>query len=444
MLLVAMLFAVIPASYAQNSSDEKTYESVEVAPSFKGGNSALMQFLQKNLQYPDAAVNAGEQGRAMVKFEVDTRGKIRDVTIIKSVSLLLDREATRVINSMPAWQAGMQQGKPVNCYFTLPVAFKLADTPEYDTSKSYAAKYEAVKHFPSKLIAVKSDSLWGIIDETGKELIPCAMPDATMKPFDIEIISDGFIKCQRKSGSWYAFNTKGSLAGYAEISNFRGNYARVWHKKKYGLVDKQGNVIVPLIYDDILTTPEEIPRGYFSEDGLVKVQLGKKYGLVDKTGKEVVPAKYDGSGFGWFHMYDFHGEDAYSFQGYSIDGFIKFKDGFKYGLFDMNGNEIASAKYDKIENVSEGLAIAITVNYYYTNKQGKRITPKTAEERKAADSNEENLYEVIDRTGKVIVPMGTYKYIGTFKDGKARVTKDGKSNVINTQGILQGTWKNIQ
>ena len=86
-------------------SATKAYEVVEVMPKFKGGESAMMEFLMMNMKYPQAAVKAKQQGRAIVGFVVRKDGTVSDVHITKSAGYaVLDEEAMRVVKAMPAWE----------------------------------------------------------------------------------------------------------------------------------------------------------------------------------------------------------------------------------------------------------------------------------------------------------------------------------------------------
>lgn len=107
-------------------SDSKVFVAVEVMPKFKGGESAMMEFLTMNMKYPQAAVKAKQQGRAIVGFIVRKDGTISDVQIKKSAGhAVLDEEAMRVVKSMPAWEPGKQKGKPVNVKYYVPITFRL-------------------------------------------------------------------------------------------------------------------------------------------------------------------------------------------------------------------------------------------------------------------------------------------------------------------------------
>ena len=107
-------------------SATKAYEVVEVMPKFKGGESAMMEFLMMNMKYPQTAVKAKQQGRAIVGFIVRKDGTVSDVQITKSAGYdVLDEEAMRVVKSMPAWEPGKQKGKPVNVKYYVPITFRL-------------------------------------------------------------------------------------------------------------------------------------------------------------------------------------------------------------------------------------------------------------------------------------------------------------------------------
>ena len=105
--------------------ETKVFDVVEQMPSFKGGDAALMEYLQKNIKYPVIAEENGIQGRVVTTFVVERDGSITDVKVIKSVDPALDKEAVRVVKSMPKWNPGKQNGAAVRVKFTLPVTFRL-------------------------------------------------------------------------------------------------------------------------------------------------------------------------------------------------------------------------------------------------------------------------------------------------------------------------------
>ncbi len=105
--------------------ENKVFDVVEQMPSFPGGPSALMQYLSSNIKYPVVAQENGVQGRVVVSFVVERDGSITDVQVARSVDPSLDREAQRVVRSMPRWIPGKQNGQAVRVKYNVPVAFRL-------------------------------------------------------------------------------------------------------------------------------------------------------------------------------------------------------------------------------------------------------------------------------------------------------------------------------
>lgn len=100
---------------------------VEEMPEFPGGAAEMMKYIQKNIQYPTMAREAGIGGKCFLKFVVNGDGVISDVQVLKGVSGCgdCDKEAIRVVKSMPKWKAGKQNGRSVPVYFNLPINFTI-------------------------------------------------------------------------------------------------------------------------------------------------------------------------------------------------------------------------------------------------------------------------------------------------------------------------------
>lgn len=105
--------------------ETKVFDVVEQMPSFPGGPAALMTYLSQNTKYPVVAQENGVQGRVVVSFVVERDGSITDVRVVRSVDPSLDKEATRVVKSMPNWIPGKQNGSTVRVKYNVPVSFKL-------------------------------------------------------------------------------------------------------------------------------------------------------------------------------------------------------------------------------------------------------------------------------------------------------------------------------
>lgn len=109
----------------EETDDQVVFQVVETMPSFPGGDAQLFKFLSQNVKYPVIAQENGIQGRVICQFVVNKDGSIVDVEVVRSVDGSLDKEALRVIKSMPKWSPGKQRGKSVRVKYTLPVNFKL-------------------------------------------------------------------------------------------------------------------------------------------------------------------------------------------------------------------------------------------------------------------------------------------------------------------------------
>ena len=108
----------------ENEGQKEIFRPVMERPEYPGGEQALMEYIQKNLKYPSAAKKKRKQGRVIVQFVVDTDGSVINPVIINSVDPDLDKEALRLVKSMPKWKPGMQRGTPVRVKYTLPVNFR--------------------------------------------------------------------------------------------------------------------------------------------------------------------------------------------------------------------------------------------------------------------------------------------------------------------------------
>lgn len=101
------------------------FDYVEEMPSFEGGEAALMRYISKKMRYPRQAVTEQVEGIVVVSFVVNRNGKVTDATVLKGLGYGTDEEALRVIQSLPDWSPGKQNGKPVAVRYTLPIRFNL-------------------------------------------------------------------------------------------------------------------------------------------------------------------------------------------------------------------------------------------------------------------------------------------------------------------------------
>ena len=119
---------VAPVVVAEEEEEEETAEVffiVEDMPEFPGGDLALRKYIANAVKYPVIAQENGIQGKVYVTFVVGKDGSVNNATIARGVDPSLNKEALRVVNSLPRWKPGKQRGKPVNVSYTVPINFVL-------------------------------------------------------------------------------------------------------------------------------------------------------------------------------------------------------------------------------------------------------------------------------------------------------------------------------
>ena len=115
----------VEATAEDNDDDELVCFFSEVMPQFVGGEAALRKYLAESVVYPPTAIDNEIQGRVFVSFVIDKTGAVTNVHVARKLDPYLDREAVRVVQSMPRWTPGYQRGKPVNVAYTVPINFVL-------------------------------------------------------------------------------------------------------------------------------------------------------------------------------------------------------------------------------------------------------------------------------------------------------------------------------
>jgi protein TonB len=105
--------------------EKKVFIIVEEPAMYPGGDGALLEYIGKNIVYPEEAIANNIQGRVILKFVVTEDGSVGEIVLLKGVDPLLDKEAMRVIGTLPKFRAGRQSGTPVCVWYTVPVLFQL-------------------------------------------------------------------------------------------------------------------------------------------------------------------------------------------------------------------------------------------------------------------------------------------------------------------------------
>lgn len=126
-LTLLMLMTVYCAQGQDTTVRKETFQYVEQMPEYPGGTVSMQAYIRQTLKYPEAAQKKGISGKVYIKFVVDIDGTITDAYVLKGIGEGCDEEALRVVNAMPKWKPGKQNGRPVRVLFTLPVNFKLSD-----------------------------------------------------------------------------------------------------------------------------------------------------------------------------------------------------------------------------------------------------------------------------------------------------------------------------
>ncbi len=133
-------------------NDDKVYSQVETSPQYPGGMDSLVQYLVKNITYPQQSKDQGVEGKVVVEFVVEKDGSIQDVSVKKGLDPLCDKEAKRVIANMPNWTPGLKDGKAVRVSFALPINFALN---QEDNSEVFKV-VEDMPEFPGGMNAMMS------------------------------------------------------------------------------------------------------------------------------------------------------------------------------------------------------------------------------------------------------------------------------------------------
>ncbi|MCE7063447.1 M56 family metallopeptidase [Dyadobacter sp. CY343] len=193
------------AKTGEEKMPDKVFTVVETQPKYPGGETAMFQFLARNIKYPTAAAKANVQGKVFVSFIVTESGNVQNVSILKGIGFGCDDEAMRVVKSMPAWAPGEQSGHKVNVKVTLPINFQLEENtaklssedvkgnPLYIVDGKEMKKEDVQKNVQSYQIAsvnvLKGDQAiasygskakGGVIDITTKPAKPEASNEATV------------------------------------------------------------------------------------------------------------------------------------------------------------------------------------------------------------------------------------------------------------------------
>lgn len=122
-----------PKKSAIKAEAPSVFTYVEQMPEYAGGESEMLRFIKENLKYPEEALEEGLEAKVYVKFVVDENGAINNVTSVRPAGSGFDEEAIRVVESMPEWKPGKQNGKAVKVHFQIPIRFSI---PKEESDKN--------------------------------------------------------------------------------------------------------------------------------------------------------------------------------------------------------------------------------------------------------------------------------------------------------------------
>ena len=115
---------------AERKDTVNAYDVVEQMPCFPGGQGKLVEFIEENMQYPKECAEKGIYGRVIVAFVVERDGQLSNIRVVKSVHPALDKEALRIVNLMPRWIPGKQNGVTVRVKYIIPIRFSVKKMEE--------------------------------------------------------------------------------------------------------------------------------------------------------------------------------------------------------------------------------------------------------------------------------------------------------------------------
>ncbi|MBR9919352.1 MAG: WG repeat-containing protein [Bacteroidetes bacterium] len=308
-------------------------------------------------------------------------------------------------------------------------------------------EYSFANDMVNEVAIVSREGLWGMVNESGKELIPCEYDEVrflentdnrilriykkaekyglidtlgqvrvNMVYEEIGSFSEGFLAV-RRNGLWGFVNASGEeviQCQYRAVGNFSDGLAAVKTGRQWGFVDQGGAVVIDFSFTRI---------GNF-RNGLAWFFEGGKYGFIDRSGTVVIPATFD---------------KAYDFE----DGIARVVSEHKYGLIDLGGRYVLRPRYLKIyEYEYNGLAKVSygndRIRYGLIDRRGNMVTDQGFREIRPfregfAAVKLKDTYGFINSNGDLVVDADFTK-VADFQEGRAAVHRDGRCGYIDSNG----------
>ncbi len=114
-----------PVVVKKEKTEEQIFYKVEKMPEFPGGDLGLRRYIASHVEYPAIARESNIQGKVFIRFVVNSKGRVANVSLVRGIDPLLDQAALKVVRNLPKWKAGEQGGKKVNVWYSMPINFQL-------------------------------------------------------------------------------------------------------------------------------------------------------------------------------------------------------------------------------------------------------------------------------------------------------------------------------
>lgn len=188
-LAKAIIFGFL-LTLGQNTIFGQEFHGGTVPPTYKGGNKALMEFIDKNLIFPDSVKKLGISGTVTISLVIDKDGKVEDVRLSRGIHGLCDSEAIRVTRLLKDWQPAINFGKPIRCTILLPIEFRsennLNNKQPFTVSGTILEKY-TWKPVEGALIIIKGTNVGTVSDTRGRYKL-----EIPGENYELEISSMGY------------------------------------------------------------------------------------------------------------------------------------------------------------------------------------------------------------------------------------------------------------
>ncbi len=450
LLLIIAMFSITLQVAAQSGT---VYDVVDQMPAFPGGGSALMNFLSQNIRYPAVAEENGIQGRVIVTFVVNSDGSISDTKLAKSVDPSLDKEALRLVKSMPRWIPGRKNGTPVRVKYTIPVTFRIPglvtqNQRQVQQSQPATGKIDGVKGIEDVFKGAHNDGRYIYFNTSSQ---PGNAKKVALNTYHFENVDgarfyDGMLGIVNEENHRVGFvDEQGNLVpgGFKwgqdlnYFPRFGGGAALVFTSSGMGsraihtwyILDKSGNATKLALGGTIHKASN------FNEDGIAGIILITRNAkgrdvytnmLINTKGQKVFRNL-------WF---DCNGWGDAQKLGKFCDGLAKFcKDG-KYGYVNRAGTIVIPAKYNEVEDFSEGLAAVQTeingaLKWMYIDTSGSRaiqivFTNKPGNFMKgyAPVKKANGTYNYINKNGEQMLSSDVYDATEFYPNGCALIQVD--------------------